>query len=565
MRDMIWLISLAVASEVAFYPGRGDTQITLPDTSLLTGRLIAHIDDVEALRSHPDIAEVQILAGSGHVVSVVPANGVSSVELANALHDDPGVDWAHPDLRLPLVAHRVPNDPLLETQWHLINEGQRGYVPGVDINATEAWDITTGEGMLIAVLDSGTDIDHPDLPVIDGRDYVDNDPSSDPDNRDNHGTAVAGLIASRGDNGIGTAGVAFDAEVYGIRILAEGDGDATTQGIYEAFVEAVDAGAHVVNNSWGSSLGCQGFSIMGALQEAFDYVESEGRDGLGTVNIFAAGNSSCDITNDGILAHPAVFGVAAVTGLDRRANYSNVGPWVDISGPSNNIATTDLVGDGNSNANIGGDPDYTPNFGGTSAAAPQVAGVAALMIAANPRISAAEVRQVLCDTAVRIDIDGGFYNELGWSPLYGCGRVDAGAAVRAVKNLGGPDAPVIPETATTTPDSVVLSWPVPIDPDDDLLQYRVRWAWSTSPKDEFVELLDEPRIDITELNGGVQGEVLWRVRALDPWGPSDWSATQTLTVAIEEETGGCRHGAGYGGASTLGVLLGLGLRRRRES
>lgn len=555
-----------MASELAFYPGRGDAQVVLDDPSRLTGRLLARVDDIGELERHPDIAAIRVLPGRGDVVAITPAPGVSSVALANALHDRPGTVWAHPDLKLRLVLHARPDDPLLEEQWHLVNEGQRGFSPGVDINAEEAWDITAGAGTLVAVLDSGTDIDHPDLVVIDGRDFVDGDASSDPDNNNNHGTAVAGLIGATGNNGIGMAGVAYEADIYASRIIASGDsgGGATSQEIYESFVAAIDAGADVVNNSWGVDDGnCRGFQLVGALQEAFEYAETEGRDGLGAVNVFAAGNSGCDLTNDGILSYPSIVGVGAVNGFDRRAGYSNFGPWVDVAAPSGDIATTDLVGDANGNANVNGDLDYTRGFGGTSAAAPQVAGTAALMISVNPRITAAEVRQVLCDTAVRVDVGDDDYDVAGRSPQYGCGRIDAGAAVRAVRNEGPPDAPIVAAADQTSPDSVVLRWPAATDPDGDPLQYRVRWAYADDPDNETVELVDRLRLDLTEAIGGVEDTVLWRVRAIDPWGAGDWSETQTLAIVAPEEPTGCRH-VPFGASLGLIGLLGLVARRRHH-
>jgi len=557
---MLWFISFALGSEVAFYPGRTDDTVTM-DESFVTKRLLASTDDITALASHPDVAGLRVLGGSGDVVSIEPRAGMSSVELANALHGAPGVAWAHPDIRIPITTTAVPDDPLLGEQWHLVNEGQRGYVPGVDINAEEAWEISTGAGIRVAVVDSGTDVDHPDLIVIEGWDFIDDDAQSDPDDGNNHGTAAAGIIAATGNNGIGMAGVAYDAEVYGIRFVS---GGTTIERVYEAFVEAVDNDADVINNSWGASneLPCTGFTLFAALGEAFDYAETEGRDGLGAVTVFSAGNDGCEITNYGLLEHPAVIGVAAVTGLDRRAGYSNYGPWIDISGPSDAIATLDLAGDEGGNTNVGGDRDYTGRFGGTSAAAPMISGVAALMIAANPRLTSKEVRRVLCDTAVRIDIARADYDEVGHSPLYGCGRVDAGAAVRMVANLGAPDVPDIPEKAATSTEKVVLSWPAATDPDGDVVRYRVRYAFADDPEAEELELIDGTELDLTELVAGSTPRILWRVRALDPWGGSDWSMTQELTVQLPPEPEGCSHAPGAALTGLVG-LLAIATRRRR--
>ena len=565
---MLWLVlSLAAsASELRYYPGPGDDTVPLEDPSILTGLVLAHVEDPATLVGHPGVGTLTVLPGTGHVVSIVPGPGVSPVQLANALHGLPDVRWSHPDRRLDLVPHAVPNDPLYAEQWHLQNVGQRGFTPGVDINAEQAWDITTGDGVMIAVLDSGTDVDHPDLFVTPGSDYVTNDGNSDPDNGNNHGTAVAGVIGAIGNNGIGMTGVAWDAEVYGIRILT-GDpqgGGSSDQGIYLAFVEATDAGAVVINNSWGIR-DCPRYRLSGAIEDGFNYAEDEGRDGLGVLNVFSAGNEGCDIQGDGILAHPAVVGVAAVNGRDVRTGYSNFGEWVDISAPSNNIATTDLAGEDGGGTNVDGDLDYTPGFGGTSASAPQVSGVAALMIAANPRLTAAEVRRVLCETAVRIDVASALYDETGWSPLYGCGRIDAGAAVRAVVNAGPPEPPAVDEAGESEEAEVRLEWPEAIDPDGDQVRYRVRWALGDDEDEEVVNT-ERPWVDLTG-EVGVGDVIRWRVRAIDLWGPGEWSTTQTLAIVPpppEPESRGCDHGSSSGAWAL--ALAGLGLlgRRRRS-
>lgn len=516
------------AAEPQFYPGEGDDMAPVPASATLTGTILARVADPATLATRDDVARVVVLGGDGHVVRVEPAPGQSVVELANRLHGVPGVTWSHPDFRVTWVSHALPNDPYLDRQWHLLNDGQRGYIPGVDLNAEEAWDVTDGTGTLVAVVDSGVDIDHPDLRVIDGPDFIDGDKSSDPQDGSNHGTAVAGLIAAKGDNGIGTAGVAHGGEVYGLRLI---NGTSTIEATYDTFVDAVDAGADVINNSWGIE-GCDAFPRVRAIEDAYDYAEESGRGGAGTVIVFSAGNDACDVTGDGLVQHPAVIAVAAVSGRDVRENYSNFGPWVDITAPSGRIVTTDLVG-APGGGSIDGDPDYTQDFGGTSASAPQVAGVAALMIAANPRIHAAEIRSVLCDTAVRNDPTSPTWDETGWSPLYGCGRVDAGAAVRAVANEGPPGIPELPTTAQTTPERVMLAWAPPEDPDGDTLAYRVRWIHPSDPGNERSVLVDRPWLDLTELVS--RGEVQWRVRAVDLWGPGEWSQTQVLTVALPPE------------------------------
>lgn len=559
--SILVLLSLAHATET-HAGGPGDTTLPDPAPASLTGRVLAATDDPVAIEAHPDVATVTVLRGSGRVVSIVPRAGVSPVDLARTLQARPDVSWSHPDVYVRWVPHALPDDPLLDRQWHLLNDGQRGYVPGVDVNAEAAWEITDGTGVIVAVIDSGVDIDHPDLRVIDGHDYIDGDDSSDPVGDENHGTAVAGIIGAIGNNTLGVAGIAHGAEIYGLRLI---NGTNTLESTYDTFVEAVDAGAAVINNSWGIQDGCAGFPRYDIIDAAYDYAEEEGRDGLGTVVVFSAGNEGCDTSRDGLLVHPAVVGVSAISGFDVRESYSNFGSVVDIGAPSGNIVTTDMVGAAGGGS-VAGDPDYMANFFGTSASAPMVSGVVALMIASNPRITASEVRAGLCATAVRSDLREGTWNDQGWSPEYGCGRVDAGAAVRAVANLGPPEPPVLPLKAETSPERVLLQWEPSVEPDGDRVRYRVRWAKARNPNNERSVLVDRPWLDITESvsDGDV---VLWRVRGVDLWGPGEWSETQSLSVAtppepeVVEPSSGCGHLPGTLGWGGLAWLL---VRRRRR-
>jgi subtilisin family serine protease len=225
--------------------------------------------------------------------------GVDEIELARRLHGTRGIAWAQPDFARRAVPTSIPNDPYFAEQWHLENTGQWGSATsaGVDVRAPEAWELSTGVGAIIADIDTGVDLGHPDLRVIAGRDYVDDDddPSPGPEWDDGHGTATSGLAAAIGDNGLGVTGVAYDAEVYAIRLLG---GATSLSDFYGAFVEAVDAGAWVLSNSWGYSDGCPDVPLYGVEQEALEYAETVGRGGLGSVVAFSAGNGGCDIVDN---------------------------------------------------------------------------------------------------------------------------------------------------------------------------------------------------------------------------------------------------------------------------
>lgn len=555
---MLLVASAAFAATPSFYPGEGPQRVALdPDGSVRglarTGDLLVKADDPVALAALPEVAAVRVLRG--RVARLVLRPGVDDVALAARLHDRDDVAWAHPNLRIRLRPASVPDDPYLASQWHLQNTGQLGFVPGVDIGAPEAWDLTTGAGQIVAILDSGVDLDHPDLLVLDGHDYVDQDESSDPTD-EAHGTACAGLAVGRGDNGLGTAGVAYDAQAYGIRLI----GATTLQDLYDAFVEATDAGASVLSNSWGYEDDCAGVDAFGIVTEAFAYAEANGRGGLGSAVVFAVGNGNCDISEDLMLADPAVIGVAAVNGYDLREPYSSFGAWVDVAAPSGSMATTDLVGGAGYNG-YPGDDDYTGWFSGTSASTPVVAGTLALMFAANERLTAADARDALCATAVRVDLEGGDYDVTGWSPYYGCGRIHAGAAVRAVANVGPPSVPV-PTVDEVPPDAAVLAWDAATDPDGDHVSYVVRWWTGPDP------IRVETERTFLDLTGQVaDGDVLsFEVRAVDPWGGGEWSKPHEVRVVTPPppppppETG-CAHAGGPPAAIGLAALA---LARRRR-
>ena len=197
----------------------------------------------------------------------------------------------------------------------------------------------------------------------------------------------------------------------------------------------MDLGAGVISNSWGPAGEDPQFEgavsanpeLSTVVTEAFDYAETDGRGGLGTVILFAAGNSNYDVSEDTYVAHPNVVGVAAVDDQGLKSYYSSYGDTVDVAAPSNGglngITTVDTSVD------AAEDPQYTNYFGGTSSATPFVAGVVGLILSANPAITAAQARQVLTDSATEIDPVWGAWSG-GFSPFYGYGLVNAYRAVQ---------------------------------------------------------------------------------------------------------------------------------------
>ncbi|MEL6342952.1 MAG: S8 family serine peptidase [Myxococcota bacterium] len=513
-----------------------------------------------------DLGDVRLLGGWPEVALLRPTTATDPTALAQALDARSDVVWAEPDMILPVALHDLPNDPLLPNQWHLENTGQNGRLEGVDINAEAAWALSTGEGGLVAVLDSGVDLSHPDLRVTPGFDYNQNDYDPSPGEDQNaHGTACAGLAAGIGDNGLGVAGVAYDAEVYAIRFIG---GDTSLSDIYNAWIESVDAGAWVISNSWGIP-DCPAYETPQSILDAYAYAEDVGRDGLGTVTVFSAGNSNCDGSNDGLLTPERVITVAASNGRDVRHGYSNYGNTLDITAPAGGLVTTDITGESGYGEYLG-DADYYGDFGGTSSAAPLVSGVVTLMFSANPRLTAAQARDILCETAVKIDVESGAYDDTGFSTWYGCGRLDAAAAVEAVANLAAPDAPalIFPLNEANI-DRVLLQWDPAVDADGDALRYTVSWWLDSDPDDIETIEVDGLSLDISD-EVGLDDTIGWTVHATDAWGPGLESDPATFTVVdtvVPEPTeprGGCAVAVGPTSGGLLALMALFTRRRRRD-
>jgi len=534
---MIWILltGAALSSEAWFYPGPGLERVEISSHSTIgglhvqrTGTVLVHADDPTALEALPEVTQVVVLRKQTARLHLTA--GTDDAAFSRILHGRDDVKWAHPNLAMRHLTHALPNDPYVTEQWHLDNTGQKNGTPGVDVNVELAWTVTTGAGQIVAVVDTGVDTSHPDLTVIPGYDYVDGDADSNPtDNA--HGTAASGIIAAIGGNGIGGAGVAYDAEIYGIRMLG---GYTSFDDTYDAFVEAVDAGASVINNSWGFGDDCPEIQMYGIFNDMFAYAEDEGREGRGTAVVFSAGNGACDMSNDGLQAFGSVISVTATDRNDNLESYSSYGDHVDITAPSGGIITTDISGS-EGYGDYKGDEDYTGTFSGTSASAPVVSGGLALMFAANPRLTAAEAREVMCQTAIRNDLSDGDYDETGWSPYYGCGRFDVGAAVIAVAN----EAPLAP--TVTGPVSEVhegrafLTWDPAVDPDGDHLTYKLRY-WETSDPDKVVTVEDiaEPFYDLSDV-ATVGADITFKVRATDLYGVGPYSDdAQFVVIPLEE-------------------------------
>jgi serine protease len=341
------------------------------------------------------------------------ADGVEDVQGAlDRIRGDADVEEAEPLVQVEALAF-TPNDPEFSKQWNLRM-----------IRMPEAWEVSRGKGVTVAVIDTGIAYeDHddyvqvPDLAgarFVPGYDFVHD--TDHPNDDNGHGTHVAGTIAQRTNNGVGVAGVAFEARLMPIKVL-DRSGIGNSADIADAIRWAVDHGAKVLN----LSLGGPGYS--GVMERAVAYARKKG-----AVVVCAAGN-----TGMGQVSYPAAYagavGVGAVGPDGKLAPYSSYGEALDIVAPGGNTR----LGPGNGilQATIERGDFRKPvlaEYQGTSMATPHVAGVAALLFAAGAK-TPDEVERALFAGAVT---EGG-----GWTPRAGHGRLDAMGALQALGQAPG--------------------------------------------------------------------------------------------------------------------------------
>lgn len=321
-----------------------------------------------------------------------------------ALNENPMVEIAEPNYIYKI--NKAPTDPLYIQTWGLANVGQADPknqvgVAGVDINAERAWEIQTGtREKIIAVIDTGIDYTHPDLvdnmwvneSEKNGKAGVDDDNNGVVDDvygynaitgtgnaKDDqgHGSHCAGTIGARANNGIGVAGVNWNVRMMAVKFLDAGGSGSLADAI-KAIDYATKMGAHVMSNSWGGG----GFSqtLMDAIKRSNE---------AGAIFIAAAGNEYNN--NDNSPTYPStyqvenVMSVAAIDNRGAKADFSNYGKkTVHLGAPGVNVMST-----------TGG--SYK-SFSGTSMATPHVAGVAALLWANEPNLTAAQVKERLIAT-----------------------------------------------------------------------------------------------------------------------------------------------------------------------
>ena len=368
----------------------------------------------------------------------------------------------------PLIAEQqysrlVPNDPLFFYEWHLRNTGQSGGTVGEDANIVNAWNTYTGSGVVIGIVDDGLQFTHTDLddagkydPAL-SYDFNDGDADPTPAAGQSHGTQMAGVAAAP-NNSWGVVGAAPGATLAGLRLTAAATDDATQADALSYMQDAID----IYNNSWGSAdnglLSGPGPLTLAAIEDGV----TNGREGLGNVFVWAAGNGAAsgdNVNYDGYANSRYTIAVSAVDHNGRQALYSEPGAPILVAGYSSNfltsqkgfagVTTTTLTGTGD----LQSPPntyDYTKSVVGTSAAAAQVSGVVALMLQANPNLTWRDVEHILVNSASHTNpSDSGWATNFAGHDInhkFGFGAVDALAAV----NLAASWTNVGPEVSLST-------------------------------------------------------------------------------------------------------------------
>ena len=392
------------------------------------------------LKKYSDILSVSETNGSKYILICHLKNSEAILKIVSEIDSRSDVEWCEPNKLSSFGSF----NPLYSRQYYLRNTGANGGIAGMDINVEPAWGITNGnENITVAVIDCGVDRNHEDLEnrVLEGYTALNPNGGGLPQNANElnpkaHGMACAGIIAA-GNNTIGIRGIASNSRVLPINIVPNlaFRHPSDPRIIIEGFADDIEI-ARAINWAWKRAdvLSCSwgGGSPSNDISLAIDSARTFGRNGKGSIVVFASGNNHPRITD---VSFPAnVDGVITVGAIDNRGtihDYSQRGVSMDLVAPSGgvpgDVVTTDRMGNlGYNNTN------YTNTFNGTSASCPQVAGVAALMLSVRSDLTETEVRTTLQNTARDLGTSG-------FDHTYGYGLVDAHAALQAVTpRISGP-------------------------------------------------------------------------------------------------------------------------------
>lgn len=379
--------------------------------------------DVSKLNKLADANTVDVVGNNEYMplwytLSCSKESTGNALELANKFYESGLFEEAQPDLMSDDKTECV-NDPNLNYQWNLINSGQNNGTSGVDVRFCNARSITTGSSsIIVAVVDQGIQLNHPDLNVH-PTSYDTESGTSPSVIHGTHGTNCAGFISAKTNNGTGVAALAPDCPAMSISNSMYGSPD-SRQKRADGINFAWNNGASVISNSWGSSV--QYAIIDNAISNAL----TNGRSGKGAVVVFASGNDYSSSVNYPANCNSDILAVGAINRNASRSSFSNYGTALDIVAPGEDLCSTTT---GSS---------YTYSISGTSFACPQVAAVAALILSVNPNLTQKQVSEIIENTARKIGnysyvttsgrANGTWNNEMGY------GVLDAFAAVTKASN-----------------------------------------------------------------------------------------------------------------------------------
>lgn len=340
----------------------------------------------------------------------------NALEMANAFYETGKFDSCQPDLMCDDDLFAIVNDPLYSSQWHLKNT----ITPGIDISFEAARGISQGaENIIVAVLDEGIELNHPDLNVYTVS--YDTETGTRPSKvYGTHGTNCSGFISAKTNNGIGIASIAPECKLMSVSNTLDGTPDCR-QKRADGINFACNYGASVISNSWGSSVRYQ------IIDDAISNALTKGRSGKGCVVVFASGNDYQSTVAYPGNCNPDIIAVGAIGSSGNRAAFSNYGSALDVVAPGQSVNSTTT---GSS---------YVSGISGTSFACPIVAGVAALVLSVNPVLTQKQVADIIEKTTKKCGnytytTQSGYPNGT-WNTQMGYGLVDAYSAVLMAQEM----------------------------------------------------------------------------------------------------------------------------------
>jgi subtilisin family serine protease len=401
-RDLVesWvLVRLSRPLERRISPGSFELATGLPELDALIQEAGVHRIDYALATTMREPKQPAALSryGLDRVYKFHVPPGTDVWDLVEELARIPGVEHAEPDFIVRPGAV-IPNDPLFPDQWYLHQPSD------ADIDAPEAWEITVGEDVLVAVVDTGGDSDHPDLVGKWewglGYDFIDDDPHPEDEpggTKSGHGTCAASIIGAETNNSEGVAGVCWDCRLVPVRVFDQNGSGGTASVIADGLVWAADTGAQVINFSGGAT--GHNDILLGGANYAADL-------GVTLVTI---------THNDGLPAirYPGEYlETITIGGTDSDDQWwpnSNYGPRIDVVAPATSIWGAYVDG------------DYLP-WTGTSFAAPQVTGLVGLLMSLDPSLGREEARHLMRagaedEVGLPLEDPPGFDDKHGWGRI----------------------------------------------------------------------------------------------------------------------------------------------------